>query len=113
MGINISLEDTKIGGNAKILNETVIGESTEIEIRFKNTEIQKGVELLTKTEIAKAVNTAEKNLPTDSEEFKALEKIKNNKSMDVQSIRKAVLHHIATFATGTLANILSSYIMMK
>lgn len=110
MGINISIEDSKIGGNARILNNTTVGNPAEIDIRLKNTEIKKEIELLSNTKIADAIEAAEKGLSADSEEYMALEKIKNNRETDGASIKRAVLNHIASFANGTLASILASYI---
>ena len=113
MGINISIEDSKIGGSARILNDTTIGDPTGIDIRLKNTEIKKEVELLSNSKIAEAIEAAEKGLSADSEEYMALEKIKKNREIGGANIRRAVLNHIASFANGTLASILASYITMK
>ena len=113
MGVNITFEGAKIGGKVKALQDAVVGESADISINFNNAEIKKDVDLLSGAEIAKAIAAAEKSLPMDSEEYKALQKLQNNKEINASGVRNAVLNHIASFATGTLANIIAAYVMMK
>jgi len=110
MGVKITFEGAKIGGKVTAFQDAEISESADIDINFNNAEIKKDVELLTGAELGKAITAAEKSLPANSEEYKALQELKNNKSTD---IRNAVLNHIASFATGTLANIIAAYVMMK
>ncbi len=113
MGININLENIKAGGSVKFMNDSSVNGSTEVNVNLNNINLQKDLEFLSNTKIADAINDAEKSLSPDSKEYQALEKIKRIKAADSTSIRNAVLNHIASFATGTLANVLAGYITMK
>ena len=107
MAVRINFEGAKIGGNVKAFDDAVVSETADIDINFNNAEIKKNVDLMSNAEIVKAIADAEKKLPLNSDEYKALQKL------DSQKTHNAVLDHLATFATGTLANIVAEYVMMR
>lgn len=113
MGIKIKINGVEAGRNIKFLNSDTVSGSTDIDISLENLKFQNDLEFLSNTKIEEAINVAEKSLSPESKEFQALEKIKSSKTADSESIRTAVLNHIASFATGTLANVLAGYITMK
>lgn len=113
MAVRINFEGAKIGGNVKAFDDAVVSETADIDINFNNAEIKKNVDLMSNAEIVKAIADAEKKLPLNSDEYKALQKLDSQKTHNSLNIRNAVLDHLATFATGTLANIVAEYVMMR
>lgn len=112
MAINIKIQDTQVDGSVSFLNRAKISSCNDsIDINLDNAIIRKNVEMLNDLEISSVLSQAEKQLNPGSEEYKSLMSIKSEQNGDRYSLLKAIGNHLASFATGTLANIIAAYIV--
>lgn len=110
MAIKITMENSEIGGNATLLKNADTSE--EIDIKISNMKFHHELDLLSSTEmntLMSKISDAIPKMDPASPEYSELIKIinKNTRGTTVDKI----CDHIASFATGTLANVVSAYLL--
>lgn len=110
MSIKITMENSEIGGNATLLKN--FDSSEDVDIKISNMKFHRELDLLNSTEmnvlmaeIEDAVSKMDCTLPEYSELLKIV------RSNSRESIVDKICNHIATFTTGTLANVVSAYLL--
>lgn len=112
MTIKISLKNSEIGGSARLLNNIDINKKEDITIYIDKMKIHHELEMLNSTEIDDLmykIRKAVDSMDSKSPEYKELRNILNKKTKD-KWVEK-ISNHLANFATGTLANIVSEYLI--
>lgn len=110
MSIKINVEDVKMSGEAKALNNIHIIGSENIEIEAKKLELSDSAQLLEHIdviaeEVTKEVATMDKN----SEEYTELKRITQNIS-NKELLLQQIFNHLKDYSQGVLAKIISGYI---
>lgn len=112
MAIKVSITNSKVGGKVSLLNGTSIrGQDDDIIINIDNLETRKKIEMLNDADISLILSQAESKSDCDSPEYESLKEINDKKPADKRKLMDAIFNHLASFTTGTLANILAAYIM--
>lgn len=110
MAIKIAMENSEIGGKVTLLKN--IDSSEDIDIKISNMKIHQELDMLNSTEMntlmTKIIDAISK-MDSTSPEYLELIKIVNKNTRG--SIVDKIADHIATFATGTLANVVSAYLL--
>lgn len=112
MTIKISMNNSEIDGNATLLKN--IDSNQDIDIKISNMKFHHELDMLNSTEMntlmAKIIDASSK-MDSMSPEYIELLKIVNKNTRE--TIADKICDHIATFATGTLANVVSAYLLSR
>lgn len=113
MSIEITLDNMKISGNAKVLNNANLKNGDTV-IRLTNLALDSNVEVLQDLNIDSFCSTIQgkmQSMDKSSEEYRQIEKLLNADRKNKPEFSKKLLQHVASFAEGVAVNILSSMIM--
>jgi len=113
MSIEITLDNVKISGRSKVLNNASIKGGDAI-IRLTNATIDSNAEILQDLNIDSFCSTIQEKLQSldkSSEEYKQIEKLLNADRKNKPEFAKQLLQHITSFAEGVAVNIISSMIL--
>ena len=113
MAIKISISNSKITEDARVLNNAIIRNGGDIDINLSDTKINGRAvvwENLNIDPVLKELNQKTELMDKNSREFGEIQKILQVKSWNKKDFIKCVAKHVAEFSQGVLASVIANYI---
>lgn len=111
MGIEIELSGLKVSGNAEIMDNAKIRKSKDVDITVRDTDIGENAKVLNNLEIDPLLDELmreSQKMDKRSPEYLSIQKILNVKGWNRDDLVGCVLKHIGEFSQGVLASIVAA-----
>ena len=112
MAIQIEISNSKISGNAKLLNNVNIKGTSDAQIKVTELDMDGNASVLEDIEVSKVIeklSTRIQELDRNSIEYKELQKILNTDVSRKDEIKKKMVTHLVDFSKGILASIIANF----
>lgn len=113
MAIRISISDSIITQEARVLNNIAIRDNGDIDVSISDTKIDGRAVVWEKLSIEPVINDLSqkaKLMDRNSHEFGEVQKILQVKSWSRKEFIKCVAKHVTEFSQGVLASVIANYI---
>lgn len=113
MAIRISINNSTITQEARVLNNVSIRDCDAIDIDISDTKIHgKAVlwESLSIEPVLNELNQKAVQMDRNSQEFEEVQKILQVKNWNKKEFIKCIVKHVAEFSQGVLASIIANYV---
>ena len=113
MAIQIEISNSKISGNAKLLNNVNIKGTSDAQIKVNELDMEGKASVLENIEISevmKSLSNRIQEIDRNSIEYRELQKILNTDMARKDEIKKKMATHLVDFSKGILASIIANFI---
>lgn len=116
MGIEISLNNLNISGNAEVMDKVKIRNNDDVHIDLQHADIRDNAKVLNDLEINPLLNELTRQVQTmdkNSPEYSQIKKILDVKKWNKDDFIKCIARHIGEFSQGVLASIVAAHFFTK
>lgn len=117
MSVNIKLKDSTVGKSVRIGNNANFSCMGDVDIDIDNVDVRQSIEMLNSADskeidgLMAQIEMALEKMDANSAEYNALMRLVSQTYVGKGSIKQKIKEHMASFATGILANIVSDYFL--
>jgi hypothetical protein len=111
MAVKIDLHNSKISGDTRVLNNTVIKGTDSVELDLHSSEISEQAKVLENLEINSVLSLLEDKIPfmeQNSVEYAKLQELIKKKDWKKNVFITCITKHLSEFSQGVLASVIAN-----